>query len=258
MRVVWSVPGMDAVGVRRDLVYKSEGGEPLHMNVFAPPGAGRPRPAVILVHGGPIPKAGAKNMGVFVSYGELLAASGFVAVSFDHRFLAASRLPDAGADVADLVSHVRAEAAALGVDPERLALWAFSGGGPFLSAGLRERPGWLRAVVAYYAVLDLQQPPPGADSGLSHELRVAYSAVAALGPDARTAPPILVALAGLDNPWLNDGAFRFIAAAMARGATLDVLAHPDGRHGFDILDDDPRSREIIRRTLEFLRERLQP
>ena len=159
MRIVWSVPGMDAVVSRRDLVYKKTGdGEPLRMDVYRPPGPPRPRPAVILVHGGPIPQTGAKNMGVFVSYGELLAVSGFVAVSFDHRFLSAARLPDAGADVADLVAHVRANAASLGIDPERLALWAFSGGGPFLSAGLRERPGWLRAVVAYYAVLDLQQP----------------------------------------------------------------------------------------------------
>ena len=258
MRVVWSVPGMDAVVARRDLVYKTGDAAPLRMDVYAPPGPSRPRPAVILVHGGPIPQTGAKNMGVFVSYGELLAASGFVAVSFDHRFLSAARLPDAGADVADLVTHVRANATSLGIDPERIALWAFSGGGPFLSAGLSERPAWLRAVVAYYAVLDLQQPPPGPDSGLPGELRAAFSPVAALGADAKTAPPILVARAGLDNPWLNDGADRFVAAAVARGATLDLLTHPQGRHGFDILDDDARSRAVLRRTLEFLRGALEP
>lgn len=76
--------------------------------------------------------------------------------------------------------------------------------------------------------------------------------------DARKAPPILVARAGLDNPWLNDGVDRFVAGALARGATLDLLTHPDGRHGFDILDDDDRTRGIIRRTVEFLRERLAP
>jgi len=258
MRIVWSVAGMDAVVSRRDLVYKTGDGEPLRMDVYSPPGPSRPRPAVILVHGGPIPRTGAKNMGVFVSYGELLAASGFVAVSFDHRFLSAARLPDAGADVADLVAHVRANAASLGIDPERLALWAFSGGGPFLSAPLRERAGWLRAVVAYYAVLDLQQPAPGPDSGLTRELRVAYSPVAALGTDAKAAPPILVARAGLDHPWLNDGIDRFVAAAVAQGATLDLMTHPQGRHGFDILDDDARSRAIIRRTVEFLRAELEP
>jgi acetyl esterase/lipase len=258
MRVVLSVPGMDAVDVRRDLVYKTADGQPLHMDVYTPPGPSRPRPAVILVHGGPIPRMGARKMGVFVSYGEMLAASGCVAVAFDHRFLAPQRLADAGQDVADLLSHARGSAEALGVDPDRLALWAFSGGGPFLAAPLRERPPWLRAVVAYYAVLDLQQPPPGAESGVDAERRRAFSAILGLGDDARGAPPVLVARAGLDDPWLNDGLDRFVRAATAAGATIDVLNHPGGRHGFDILDDDARSRQVIRRTLDFLRDHLAP
>ena len=258
MRVVYRLPGMDKVTSRRDLTYKSADGEPLHMDVSSPPGPPRPRPAVVLVHGGPIPRVGARNMGVFVSYRELLAASGFVAIAFDHRFLSPARLTDAGKDVADLIAHVRENAGSLGVDPDRLALWAFSGGGPFLAASLRERPGWLRAVVAYYAVLDLQEPLPGADSGISPELRQAFSPAHALGEDARSAPPILVARAGLDNAWINSGIDRFVQAAMAGGATLDLLNHPAGRHGFDILDDDARSRQIIRATFEFLRDHLAP
>jgi acetyl esterase/lipase len=245
MRVVLRVPGMDAVEVRRNVVYRTAAGQPLHMDVYSPPGPPRTRPAVILVHGGPIPRTGAKNMGVFVSYGELLAAFGFVAVTFDHRFLAPHRLPDASEDVAEVVARVRSGAGPLGVDPERLALWAFSGGGSFLAAPLRERPTWLRAVVAYYAVLDLQEDPR-------------FSATLALGEDARTAPPLLVARAGLDDPLLNEGTDRFIRAATAGAATLDLLNHPGGRHAFDILDDDPRSRQIIRCTLAFLRDHLGP
>jgi acetyl esterase/lipase len=260
MRIVLGVPGMDDVATRRDLVYKTAEAEPLRMDMYSPAGPARPRPAVLLVHGGPVPKLGAKNMGVFQSYGELLAASGFVAVAFDHRFLAPARLADAGSDVADLIAHVRTNAASLGVDPDRIAIWAFSGGGPFLSAPLRERPAWLRAVLAFYAVLDLQQPPPGAppDDGVGPAMRERFSAIRGLGDDARTAPPLLVARAGLDHPWLNGGVDRFVLEALARGATLDLLNHPDGRHGFDILDDDARSKEILRRALEFLKERLAP
>jgi acetyl esterase/lipase len=257
-RAVLSVPGTEAVGVRRDLVYKTAEGQPLHMDVYSPPGPMRPRPVVMLIHGGPIPRIGARRMGVFVSYGEMLAASGFVAVAFDHRFLAPERLADAGQDVADATAHVRSSADSLGVDPERLALWAFSGGGPFLAAPLRERPAWLRALVAYYAVMDLQQPPLGARTAVDDAPRGAFSAILGLGDDARSAPPLLLARAGLDNAWLNDGIDRFVHAATARGATLDLLNHPGGRHGFDILDDDPRSRQVIRRTLDFLRDHLAP
>ncbi len=256
MRVVFSTPGMDAVNVRRNVVYKAAGGELLHMDIYAPPDPARPRPAVIFVHGGPVPRLGSKNMGLYVSYGELLAASGFVAVTFDHRFLAPARLADAASDVVDAVAHVRDSASAIGVDPDRLALWVFSGGGPFLAAPLRERPAWLRAAIAYYALLDLQQPPPGVDDGLTPELRKRFSAIDGLGESARGAPPTLVARAGLDNPWLNGTIDRFVQAAVDTGASLDFLNHPDGRHGFDFLDDDERSKEIIRRTLEFLRDRL--
>ncbi len=258
MRVVLSVPGMDAVRRTRGLVYKTAQGEPLQMDVYAPPGPPGRRPAVLLVHGGPVPKIGARSMGVFVSYGELLSASGFVAVAFDHRFLAPQRLADAASDVSDLVARVRADAASLGADPDRLALWAFSGGGPLLAGPLRERPAWLRAVVAYYAVLDLRQPPPGVDSGIGDDLRRAFSPVCSLEPGSPPIPPILVARAGLDHPWLNAGLDRFAQAAAERGVSLDLLAHPEGRHGFDILDDDERSRQIIRRTLDFLRELLAP
>ncbi len=258
MRIVFSAPGMDAVSVQRNLTYKTAGGQVLHMDVYCPPGPARPRPAVILVHGGPIPRTGAKNMGIFVSYGELLAASGFVAVCFDHRFLAPDRIADAGEDVEDLVAHIRRSADSLGVDPERLALWVFSGGGPFLAAPLRERPPWLRAAVAYYTVLDLQQPPPGIDIGISAELLQTFSAICGLGEDAHGAPPILVARAGLDDPWLNGTIDRFVLTALAKGTTLDLLNHPEGRHGFDILDDDARSKQIISHTVKFLQDRLAP
>jgi acetyl esterase/lipase len=258
MRIVFSVPGMDAVAVRRGLEYKRGDIEPLYMDLYSPAGPPALRPAVILIHGGPIPLIGARNMGVFQSYGELLAASGFVAVTFDHRFLAPSRITDAAQDVSDLLTHVRVNAGTLGIDPQRLALWAFSGGGPFLAAPLRERPAWLCAVVAYYAALDLAEPRPDSPFDIRDDLRRAFSAVSSLGEDARSVPPLLVARAGLDHPSLNEGIDRFVQTAVTGGATLNVLNHPGGRHGFDVLDDDARSKQIIRNTVQFLRDYLAP
>jgi acetyl esterase/lipase len=255
MRVVVSVPGMDTVRVRRDVVYKTIEGQQLSADIYCPSGPRQPRPTVVLIHGGPLPRLGAKNMGVFTSYGELLAASGFVAVAFDHRFLSPTRIADAANDVRELLAFVR-NTDDLDVDGRRLSLWAFSGGGPFLAQPLRERPAWLRAVVAYYAILDLQQPPPGSD-GMGSDLLRTFSAVDGLGSDAQGVPPILIARAGLDNPWLNGTIDRFVQKALDLGASLDLMNHPAGRHSFDILDDDLRSWEIIRRTLAFLRDCLK-
>ena len=37
---------------------------------------------------------------------------------------------------------------------------------------------------------------------------------------------------------------------------MTLLDHPTGQHGFDIRDDDDRSRAIIRETLAFFVRRL--
>jgi acetyl esterase/lipase len=195
-------------------------------------------------------------MGVFLSYGELLAASGLKAVAFSHRFYGASALADAAGDVAAAVDYVRGHGEELGIDRDRVALWAFSGGGPFLSQPLRERWPFVRAFVAYYAVLDLQVPPPGATSGIADETRREFSPLRHLAAAGEQTPPLFVARAGCDNPWLNATIDRFVQEALARNAPLELMTHPAGQHGFDILDDDDRSREIIARTLDFLTRRL--
>ncbi len=261
MPVVYRVPGMEAVVVQRNVAYKTVGSTPLEMDVYSPPGlpAGERRPAIVFVHGGPVPAAARpKDWAVYVSYGRLAGASGWVGITFNHRFHAPERVAEAAGDVADLLTRVRRDATALHVDPDRIAVWAFSGGGPFLAPLLAERPSWLRAVVAYYTVLDLQTLPPGQADTVGPEIRKRFSAVAQLGAGPRPLPPLLVARAGQDQPSLNQGLDRFVQAALAGNAMLDLLNHPDGRHAFDILDDVPRSREILAHTFDFLRSHLSP
>jgi acetyl esterase/lipase len=214
--------------------------------LYAPATPARATPAVILIHGGPIPSPGARRWGMFVSYGRILAASGMIGIAFDHRLLAPDRLRDSAADLADLVRHVREHATTLGIDESRLALWAFSGGGPLVAAALRERQNWWKLVVAFYAIME--------PLGGGHDERL--SAIAALGRDASNAPPIVLARAGRDDPAINSTIDRFLAAASSAGATVDLLTHPSGHHAFDILDAGDRSSQIIRRTLGALRSNL--
>jgi hypothetical protein len=37
---------------------------------------------------------------------------------------------------------------------------------------------------------------------------------------------------------------------------IEVINHPQGQHGFDILDDNLRSQQIIARTLAFIQENI--
>jgi acetyl esterase/lipase len=257
MRIVHTVPGMDRVAVRKDRTYRTAAGVALKMDVYSPEAAAGRTPAVVLVHGGPIPAGtNIKEMGVFVSTGQLLGAHGFTAVAFNHRWWGPRQLGDAADDVGALVARVREEAEDLGVDPDRLALWVYSGGGPLLSRWLAERPAFLRCAVAYYAALDLQVQPEGVPDELGDETRREHSPLRHLAPGERPVPPLLIARAGQDHPWLNGSIDRFVQEALRQNASFDLLNHARGRHGFDILDDDARSREILRRTVDFLRTHL--
>ena len=252
MRIVHRVPGTDRVHVDRGRPYKTVSGGTLLADVYRPADAAAPCPAVVLIHGGPVPGGSTpKDMGCFVSWGETLAASGLAAVTFNHRFYGGAQLLEAARDVEDAVAWVRSQAVELGIDSTRLALWAFSGGGPFLSLALREGAPSLRALVAYYAALDLREKSPDPDASISDGDRLVLSPAHHV-ESGRPVPPVLVARAGLDHPFLNATIDRFIAAALASNAPLEAINHPDGRHGFDILDDDPRTREIAARTIEFL------
>ena len=48
----------------------------------------------------------------------------------------------------------------------------------------------------------------------------------------------------------------FITKMLSLNSDITLLSHPLGRHGFDDLDDDEQSRDIIKATIEFLKSRL--
>lgn len=266
MRVAYRVPGMDAVIVRRDVVYREIAGEPparMTLDVYLPAVADRaaagqaaaPRaPGVLLIHG-PVPAHmydRVKNMGVFLSYGEILAASGMAAVVCNHLHHGWEDLDGSAANLAAAIAWLRAESDALGVDPDRLCLWAFSGGGPQLAPALTASDPRIRCLVGFYPLLDVRQlpaPMPPLPAELAERFSPA-ACVARAVPWPR--PPLLLARAGMDQPWINQPFDAFVQAALAAGIEMEVLNHVAGQHGFDVLDDVPRTHEIIARTIAFI------
>ena len=257
-RIVYSVPGMQRVKTRKDITYKRAGSEELKMDLYSPAPAqkGARRPAVIFIHGGRIPPnllTKPKDWAVYVSFGQLVAASGFVGVTFNHRFYTWDSLSDSQSDLMDLIAYVRDNAGSLGVDKDRIILWSVSAGGIFLSQPLRDTPPHIRCLVAYYSELDLQGSRQKAPASVTDETLREYSPLYHLGKNRKGTPPIFVARAGLDDAGLNAGLDRFVQTALANNLTIDVANHATGHHGFDIEDDNDRSREIIKRTLEFIK-----
>jgi acetyl esterase/lipase len=260
-RVVHRVSGMDRVQVRKDLPYRAD--PELLFDLYLPPDGRGPTPAVVFVHGDGPPEVlrSAKDWGQYASWGELTSASGLAAVTFNHRSSErGSALDLASSDVDALIAHLRNKADRLQIDPQRIAIWVCSMGPPVgLRSALRDRPSYLRAIVTFYGLMDLTPLRGELHPGLPDEVVLDHSPIHHLRTGSGALPPMLMARAGREErPWLNPTIDAFAAEAVARNMEIDLLNHPAGHHAFDVLDDDRRSRDIIQRTLDFLRLHLDP
>lgn len=258
--LVYSVPGMDKVEVREDVVYKTmetpEGRLALKMDVYLPRDASkeRRRPLVLFMSGGSVDDPDWRKAGIYTSYGRLAAASGFVGVTYQKRYgRGLDGIRTGNADTKDLVRFLREHAAEYGIDPERIAEWGFSGGGMMLGPALRERPAYVRALLYFYAASGAPAMyPEDVGRAIRDEGFSSIENIEGEGP----LPALFVARAAYDNPELNDGLDALVQAALDHDALIDVMNHPTGRHGFDLLDNDARSREIVERAVAFLKAHL--
>jgi hypothetical protein len=125
-RVIYSRPEA-AVTVRRDHTYRVAAAGPLTMDLYYPPDSmsGARAPAVVFVTG--FSDAGAqkmlgctlKEMGSYISWAQLVAASGMVAITYVND--------EPAADAEAVVRHVRQNAAELDIDENRIGVWTCSG-----------------------------------------------------------------------------------------------------------------------------------
>lgn len=229
------------------------------MDVYRPPGGGL-RPAVLFVYGDAPPDylSGARRWGQYVSWGEAIAAAGMAAVVADHASSEARTRMDAVLEDIELaIAALSARGDSWGIDPTRLAVWAGSAGVPYGTLAAMRAGVTVRCLVAYYGPFDLQPwreetPATVPDAALAemspiHELESSPLQI-----------PTLVVKAGLDQQRINASIDEFVDRARSLGSQIDLAVHDGGRHAFDVLDDDERSRELIRDTIAFLSEHLNP
>jgi len=255
MPVVLKVPGMDKVKVVQNLKYTKSDDPNILMDIYVPSdlSENEKRPAVIFLHGGAKTDYTPKDWGVYTSWGRLIAASGFVGVTFTHRLeYPNASLEKAAVDVLDAVKYVRANADKYHVDKDRVSLIAYSAGGPLLTLAMRGDMPFVRCLVGFYAFMDIQQSDYQKTE--KPETVKSFSPITYLQTDAKKIPPMFIARAGHDEvPTMLDSIDRFVVQALSKNIALTLVNHPQGVHGFDNQNDDERSREIIRTAIEFIR-----
>ena len=202
------------------------------------PEADKPCPAIVFVHGGPVPaqvQPTPRDWPAYTGYGRYAASQGAVGVTVDHRLHGLGDYPRAAEDVAAAVDVARADPR---VDADRVALWFFSGGS-LLSAGwLAAPPAWLRCIAATYPLL---APPKWLD------VEPRFRPVTAVAAAGRL--PIVLTRPELERPEIAATVDEFLAAAGKSGAAVEVLDVPGAHHGFETIDHTEPARDAVRSAL---------
>ncbi|MYS10032.1 alpha/beta hydrolase [Streptomyces sp. SID6041] len=215
------------------------------LDVHLPDGEGR-RPAVLFVHGGPVDAdrvATPRDTPFYRGYARYVAGLGVVGATVDHRLYALTDYARAAGDIADTVETLRSHPR---VDPDRIALWVFSGGGLLAADWLAAPPPWLRCLALSYPVLGT---PPGWET-VERRFRP-VTALAGAG-----ALPVVLVRAGREHPAFAATVEEFLAAAGRHGTDVEIVDVPDGRHGFEALDRTDASREAVVRAVRAVLHRV--
>lgn len=264
MRVVYQLPHMEQIPVYTDIIYKTIHSKDLKMDIYYPFDRSPDSilPAMIFVRGGSSQEQ-VKRMreaSQYVSWCQLVAASGLIAVMFEHRSDEGfTKLSEAGSDVNDLFSFIHTHGRDLGINPHALGVWTCSDGSLYgVSAALRGTPTYIRCIIAYYGGMTLLNHKYFHFCSEEEDAARTYSPAYHLGrEDPANIPPLFIAKAGKDKAFLNEILDEFVTRANERNIPLTFMNHPMGEHGFDIFNDDARTREIIKATLAFALEHLE-
>ncbi len=207
------------------------------LDVFAPPGAVA-APAVVFWYGGGW-SSGSRASYRFVA--GTLTRRGLVTVLPDYRLFPEAAWPAYPQDGAAAVAWVRANAARIGVDPERIALAGHSAGG-HIALTLALDPRWLGAhgivprdlagvvsIAGVTGVEPLRSAPYDAIFAAA-DPPDAHRPVALAARHARGAPPITLVAAEGDTLVTARNTQRLAEAIRAGGGEAAVLLRADAGH----------------------------
>jgi len=225
------------------------------LDVYLPPPAGAPRPAVLLIHGGGWTEGVYRDS--LAPQAMRLAEAGYAAINIEYRLTPhGGAFPHAVQDSFCALAWVRGHAAELGIDPDRIAGLGYSAGGHLVSmlGTAAADPGVapdcaagpaapLDAVVAGAGPEDMAALAQASSviafmGGTKDEVPDRYAEASPLTHVAPGDPPYLF-IHG-DNDWFVDidHAYRMQAALDGVGTETHLLEVPGGGHIWNGADGD--------------------
>jgi acetyl esterase/lipase len=280
------------VQVTKDVAFLApERAEKLDLYLPAPPPAGKLSPALVWIHGGGW-TGGTKNEARATNVCTTLANAGYVAVSIDYK-LGAGAWPTNLYDCKNAVRYLRANAAKLRLDPDRIAVAGGSAGGHLalmvaLTAGKPDfepsgaatpYPAYssaVRCVINLYGPTNIltrravdKQGTPGAVQKLGESHLKVYGTTDPNSPIfqlaspvthvAPTSVPILTLHGKIDATVDYLQAVELDRVARERGARHELLLVDGAGHTFDLQTwaKKPLSRDLRPVVLGFLAKNMK-
>ncbi len=266
------------------------GARPLELDLWLPPNAGGPVPAVVFLHGGgwrlgSRHGAGPAYAGASPHPFELVAQAGIAVASVDYRLSGEATFPAQLHDAKAAVRWLRVRAGDVGIDPDRIAAWGESAGGQLAellglagdNATLEGDVGLdgssaVAAVAAWYAPSDLSALPAdlgadpldattrealllGAPAATVPERAAQASPVSHVGADhAAAAPPFLLLHGRADHLIPCGQSERLHRALEAAGVDAQLHLYADADHMW--LGSPAAAADAVTRTIDFLHHHL--
>jgi acetyl esterase/lipase len=216
------------------------GGRELRADLYrpaAPNGA-----AVLLIHGGGFVGG---DRGQLRGYGIALGRVGYTCLACEYRLAGEAKWPAQIDDVQTALAYLHTQAAALGVDPDKIAVSGNSAGGclALLAAGSGEWP--TAAAIAFYAPVDFlgeDARAKGAPEAMTFLLGddVSETRLASMSPVSHAGPrfPPTLLLTGNRDELVHWGeSLKMYRALTDAGARAEIHIFDGAPHAFDLLPD---------------------
>ena len=224
--IVYQVPGMKNAIIKERISYLTVNDTSLTFDIYYPPGFNFKTNLPLVIFNNGVGRMDIPRWGVYKDWAKLMAANGMIAIN--HQSRRAAALEDCEA----LLDYLQKNGKQLNIDLGKIGLWTCSANA---RAGMRmaykTRAAMIKALVVYYG---------GPDS---------------LGQLRQNLPTLLVR-AGLDAQFLNTGIDNFIQSALQQDIRIELINYVNGIHAFDVFTNTGESRDIIIRTVEFLKKNL--